>query len=436
MLVSSAGQQIYESLASRQLHVRPRAMRILILHMRYAPDATGTGPLVTDLAQDLAGEGHEVCVVTSIPHYGRARVADGYRRGWLDRQRESGVDVWRTWSPAPAPDSRVGRALDYLVYFFLSTVAGWMSGRADVILCVAPPITVAVSGWILSRMRHVPMVFNVQDIWPDGLIQMGRLRSRPVIALFRGLERFAYRAADRITVVSEGMWEALVGRGVPEAKIEVISNWVDLASFPKVPRSQSLAAEMGLEDKFVVLFAGNLGYAACLDSIVAAALLLSDQPRIAFLLVGEGSARGEAEHQASEAHLPNLTFVTTQPKARLAHVYASADIGLVTLRRGMGRLSVPSKAYAIMAARRPILAAVPEDSEIRRLVEQAQCGQSIEPEDPEALAEAIRKLAQAEGRLRDWGDHAAAFVASNFTRELGTRRYERLLSDVAAGDRP
>lgn len=411
-------------------------MRILILHMRYSPDATGTGPLVTELAQDLAGMGHAVCVVTSVPHYGRARVADGYRRGWLDRRRESGVDVWRTWSPAPAPDSRAGRALDYLVYFLLSTAAGWMSGRADVVLCVAPPITVAVSGWIVGRLRRARLVFNVQDIWPDGLIQMGRLRSRLAIVLFRGLERFAYRAADRITVVSEGMREALVSRGVPEAKIEVISNWVDLASFPKVPRSSSLAAELGLAGKFVILFAGNMGYAACLESIVAAALLLTGEPEIAFLLVGEGSARSEAERQASELHLPNLTFVTTQPKARLAHVYASADVGLVTLRKGMGRLSVPSKAYAIMAARRPILAAVPEDSEIRRLVEQAHCGQSIQPEDPEALAEAIRKLARAGEQLRDWGDHAAAFVASNFTRELGARRYVRLLTDVAGGDRP
>jgi colanic acid biosynthesis glycosyl transferase WcaI len=408
-------------------------MRVLILHMRYAPDATGTGPLVTDLAQDLAGKGHAVCVVTSAPHYGRTAIAEGYRGGWLNRRRESGVDVWRTWSPAPPPGSLVGRAVDYSVYFLLSTLAGWLSGKADVILCVAPPISVAVSGWLVSRLRRTPFIFNVQDIWPDGLIEMGRLRNRAAIAVFRWLERFSYRAADRVSVVSEGMGRALLERGVPGTKLAVIPNWVDLDSFPGVDRGQSLAAELGLADKFVVLFAGNLGYAACLETIVGAAERLADQPHIAFLLVGEGSARAEAERRVAEAHLSNVTFLTTQPKERLAQVYASADVGLVTLRKGMGRVSVPSKGYAIMAAGRPILAAVPSDSEICRLVEAAGCGLAIDPEDPPALASAILDLSAKPEELRRWGEHALRHVAANFDRPRLTQRYERLLADVAEG---
>jgi colanic acid biosynthesis glycosyl transferase WcaI len=402
-------------------------MRVLIIHMRYSPDATGTGPLVTELAEDLASQGDDVRVITSAPHYGRTAVAKGYRSGWVQKRRERDVEVWRTWSFAPRPGSVLGRGLDYGVYLLLSTIAGIVGGKPDVILCVAPPITVALTGWLVSRVKRTPLVLNAQDIWPDGLVQMGRLRNRWGIRAFRWLERFSYKAAHALVVVSEGMRDNLVGKQVPSAKVSVIPNWVDPETVGPLPKEHSMAPDLGIEDRFVVLFAGNLGYAACLETIIGAASRLKENSRILFLLVGEGSAKADAERIAGEAGLSNVRFVTTQPKSHIGRVYATGDLCLVTLRDGMGRLSMPSKTYTIMAAGRPILAAVPEGSEVREVVDQARCGRSIPPENPDAMAGAVLDLEGDREQLKQWGRNAAAFVGSHYTRQTCTGAYARLL---------
>ena len=409
-------------------------MRILILHMRYAPDATGTGPLVTELAEDLVHSGHKVLVVASVPHYGRQSIVPGYRKGLVSKSLESGVEIWRTWAFAPAEGNLLGRSLDYLFYLILSTLAGWFSGRHDVILCVSPPVTVTLSAWLIGRVRRIPVVFNAQDIWPDGLIAMGRLRNRFMIRLFRWVEDLAYRTALKIIVVSDGMKENLLGKGVLESKVAVIPNWVDPIAIHPLPASDSLRAGLGLMDHFIVLLAGNLGYASCLETVVEAATLLRDEPKIVFLLVGEGSAKSRAVEQAQRSEAANLHFLTTQDRARLSQVYATGDVSLVTLRSSMGKVSVPSKTYSIMASARPVLAAVPADSEIHGLIEEAKCGVWVEPENPEALAEAIRKMRADPDRLTVWGRNGLKQVSEKYTRAVCTQAYATQLKQLSVGE--
>jgi len=409
-------------------------MRVLILHMRYAPDLTGTGPLVTELATDLAARGEDVAVVASVPHYGRRDVPTEYRGGLLHDRIEDGVRVIRTMGWTRGPGTVVGRGADYILYTVLSIVAGLRLPRPDVILCVAPPITVGLTGWLLRR--GAPLVLNAQDIWPDGLISMGRLRSPSMIRVFQSFERWLYRRCRSISVLSEGMKANLTAKGVPPEKVVVIPNWVDLQAWTLMPRANSFRTELGLENRFVVLFAGNLGYAAALETVLEAAALLRSQPAIRFLFVGEGSAKKDLASRAGELGLENVQFVTTQPASRLPEVYGVADLSLVTLRKGMGRVSVPSKAYSIMASGRAMLASVPGDSEVRRLVEDAGCGMWVPPQDAPGMARAILELRGDADRLQALGSNGRRWVEDRHARERSVSKYHQWLVEAASQPSP
>lgn len=409
-------------------------MRILILHMRYAPDLTGTGPLVTELATDLAARGEDVAVVASVPHYGRADVPTEYRGGLFHDRIEDGVRVIRTMGWTRGLDSVVGRGADYVLYTALSLAAGFRLPRPDVVLCVAPPITVGLSGWLVRR--GAPLVLNAQDIWPDGLVSMGRLRSTWMIGLFQAFERWLYRRCRSISVLSEGMKARLMAKGVPANKVVVIPNWIDIDAWTPAPKANSFRAELGLENRFVVLFAGNLGYAAGLETVLEAAVLLRTEPAITFLVVGEGSAKKELTRRAAELGLDNVRFATTQPASRVPEVYGAADLSLVTLRKGMGQVSVPSKAYSIMASGRAILASVPEDSEIELLVKEAGCGVWVPPEDAAAMVRAIRELRGDKALLESFGAKGRRWVEDRHARSDAVSKYHQWLAEAAGQPSP
>ncbi len=405
-------------------------MKVLILHMRFDPDLTGTGPLVTDLATDLVELGDEVTVVTSMPHYGRHEIAPEYRGRLLHRSNFNGVDLWRTFVYIPPSSSGFQRSINYLSYTFMSVVGGLMAKKPDVILCVNPPITVGFSGWLLSLARRAPMVFNVQDVWPDCLVIIDQLRSPLLTSVFKRLEKLIYRVSACVTVLSEGMKENLTRKGVPDGKIAVIPNWANIEAIRPVDRENSFREGCGLNGHFVVMFAGNLGFIAVLDQVLEAARLLEDEDHIQFLIVGEGNAKPGLVSRADELRLKNVRFLPTQPKEVLPEMLGAADLSLVTLNRHLGQLNVPSKTYSIMASARPVLASVPENSEIARLVRVSGCGLDVPPEDPRLLAQAIRSLSRQPEKLRLFGANGRRYVAEHLNRRSLTAQYHKLLNQI------
>lgn len=405
-------------------------MKMLILHMRYRPDATGTGPLITDLALDLVDQGDEVTVICSAPHYGRESVPEAYRRGLIHFALEDGVRVYRTMAIAGKHGSTLTRAVNYLLYLVLSTLVALRIDRQEAVLAVSPPITVGITGLVAARRMRIPMILGLQDIWPDGLIAMRRLNNKLMIRLLHRYERFLYRNSDAIIVLSGGMKRMLLDRDVPEEKVHVIPNWIDLDVVFPTEKNNPFRERFDFQDKFVVLFAGNLGYAAALEFVLHAAERLKDVPSIRFLLVGEGSVKSELIRLTEEYHLPNVIFETTQPVDQISNVYGSADLSLVTLRSNMGSISVPSKTFSIMASERPVLASVPKDSEVWSLVTETDCGSCVSPEDPSALAAKIIDLQNQPEQLKQWGKNGRNFVADHFSRRQLTVKYRELLKEV------
>ena len=276
------------------------------------------------------------------------------------------------------------------------------------------------------------MVFNVQDIWPDCLQIIGQIRNRALIQTFSYLEKLTYKVSSKVVVLSEGMKRNLLQKGVSDEKIIIIPNWVDTNHIYPVPQDNCFSAGYGLIGRFVVLFSGNLGFNAVLDTILEAAKHLDNEPQIIFLIVGEGNAKPGLIEKSKVLGLRNVRFLPTQTKELLPEMLGAANISLITLHRQLGALNVPSKVYAIMASARPVLAAVPKDSEIARLVETSKSGIWVPPEEPRALAQAIKTLSKQPDLLRKYGANGRNCVVAHYDRHKITQKYHELLEEVVS----
>ncbi len=271
---------------------------------------------MASLAEELAEQGHDVRVVTSMPHYSTNAVWKEYQGKFWLRERQGKIPVHRVWSYVPKDkDKLVPRFFSYLSFTLLSALAGLLMPRPDVIITPSPspPLTNGVSAYLLGKLRGVPFVSNIQDIYPDVAIRMGVLKSPAVIAGYRKLEQFVYTHSSAITVISEGFRSNLSAKGVPVDKITVIPNFIDADFVSPHPRRNQFSEEQGWDDKFVALFAGNVGMSQGLDAVLDAAALLQDIPDLLFAIVGNGASKPSLMAQAEKMGLQNVQFLPYQP---------------------------------------------------------------------------------------------------------------------------
>lgn len=407
-------------------------MRIMLLSTYYMPDPAANGVLMSYLAEDLAAMGHQVTVVTTFPHYGSGQIQPRHRGKLLQRDRQGPVDVYRLYAYASRRKDRVsGRLLNYATFNALCTVVGSLVGKQDVVLTPSPPLTNGLVADLIGRLRRIPFVYNVQDIYPDVAIRLGVLSDPRAIAFFRRMERYVYRRAAALAVISEGFRRNLLSKGVPPEKVSVIPNFTDTAFVRPLPRHNGFSSQQGLDHAFVILFAGNMGFSQGLETVLEAADRLRDQRDMLFLFVGNGAAKPRLIGCAQELGLENVRFLPFQPYSMLPEMYAASDVGLVPLRQGFAAESVPSKVYTIAAAARPLIAAVDRDSDTHHLVREARCGLQVEPESAQALAEAILAL-YADQELRETlGRNGRRYVEAHHSREAIARQYAQLLQEVA-----
>ena len=411
------------------------AMRLQVLCPHYAPDTAPTGVVMTAIAEGLIDDGHELHIVTALPWYRDHAIEPGWEGKLVRRQSEPWGSVTRV-TPFPS-DKRnlLARGAAFVGFTGLSgIVALRRRSHVDGVLAMSPPLTLGLSGWVVARVRRAPFVFNVQDIFPDVAIDLGAITNRPLIAVARWLERFIYRRADAVTVLSEDLRvnvaTKLKGRGVD--KVRVIPNFVDTERVSPQVSGQAYRRENGLGDRTVVMYAGNVGNSQSLELLIEAARRLVDRRDVAFVVNGGGVARQRLE--AESADLPNLHFVDYQPVERVPEVLAAGDVHVVPLKAGLARSSVPSKLYSILAAGRPVLASVDPGTEVALTVERAQAGIAVVPDDADAFVAALVSLLDdpaartrmgAAGRswVEGWATPAA--VAASYAElfdELGTRR--------------
>ncbi|HEY3141376.1 MAG TPA: glycosyltransferase family 4 protein [Acidimicrobiales bacterium] len=414
-------------------------MRLLVICPHYAPDVAPTGEVMTSIGTELVRRGHELHVVTALPWYEHHRVEPEWRGRPVRHEEVPWGQVTRV-HPFPTDKRNIpARALAFAGFTVLASVmsvAGKRRFRPDGVLAMSPPLTLGVAGWMAARRWRVPYVFNIQDVFPDVAVELGAIRNPAVIKAASWLERWSYRRADAVTVLSDDLHDNLVAKLAgrvpdPEDRVRVIPNFVDTDRIrPRDPATSVYRREQGLEGRKVVMYAGNVGLSQSLDLMLAAARALQDRPDVVFVINGGGSARAALERQAEG--LRNLRFVDFQPKERLPDVLAAADIHVVPLKRGLARSSVPSKTYSILAAGRPMVASVDEGTEVARVVERAGAGLAVPPEDPDAFVAAITKLVDSPEMAAQMGRSGRALVERWASPAAVALQYELLFEELQA----
>jgi colanic acid biosynthesis glycosyl transferase WcaI len=406
-------------------------MKILVVSLYYEPDqCQGNGPIVRALCEDWAAAGHEVTVVSSFPHYNCDAVWPEYQGKLWQRDRLGSVNILRSYIHVSARKTGLARVLNYLSFNLSSTLAGLTVAQPDVIFVMSPPLTIGLTAYVLGKLKGIPYCYNVQDIWPEAAVRLGMLKGKRTIRFWERVEQFIYRHAQRIFAISDEFRENLEGKGVPAVKIEVIPNFVDTEFIRPLARQNGFSSRHKLNDKFVVLYAGNVGLSQGLEVVLDAAELLRAEPEVLFQIVGAGSSKAELMAEAGRRQLSNVRFLPLQAEAEVPELYASCDVALIPLRRGLAQNSVPCKTYSIMSSARPYIASVDEDSNVWKLTEHAGCGVCVPPEDAQALAQAVLELRADRKRRQLMGLNGREFVEWHFARDVVTQRYRHALEDL------
>ena len=411
-------------------------MRLLVLCPHFEPDLhAATGEVMTKLVEGLAKRGHQISVVTSLPWYRSHDVEPEWRgRPWRVERTAWGRIV-RVW-PFPTDKSNIAaRALGFGGFTALVAGAALCVGRHDVVLAMSPPIFLGDAAWLAARRWRIPMVFNVQDIFPDVAVELGALTNRRVIDLARRHERSLYRRADAVTVLSEDQAANVRAKLAPapassdarpqgsDRKIVIIHNVVDLDRIRLVERENHYRRQHGLTGKTVVMYAGNVGLSQSFDLVRAAAERWADRPEVHFVINGEGAARPGVDAWART--MDNVTVADFVARDQVGELLGAADVQLILLKTGLARSSTPSKLYASLASGRAILASIDEGSEVATVVTRAGAGLTVPPEDEPAFLAGLGSLLADRDRLDQMGQRGRAYVEQWMTPEHQAGRYER-----------
>lgn len=416
----------------RRLNAGRRKLRILFLAQCYRPEEVSAPVLISELATDLVRRGHEVTVVTGAPSYPHGRVYPGYRNQIYGVEWLEGVRVVRVWSYISPEKSFWPRILHYGTYSATAFYGGLFSGKPDVLVSYTPPLPLGIAAWTLSRLWGIPWALEVEDLYPDAAVAIGALKSKRIIAFFSAMERFIYKRASRIILISESFRRNLLAKGVPDEKLAVIPVWADPDMVYPMPKENAFRARHGLDGKFVVMYAGNIGLTSCLEDVLAAAGLLRNESEVRFVIVGEGVKKDDLRATAREQGLENVLFLPFEPREAFAEMMAAADVNLVTLNPSSSQTSLPSKTFNIMASARPIVAVTPPGSEIAQLVKSGNCGINVPTGQPKLLAQAILEIKNQPDKLREMGNNGRSQMENRFSRARCVGQTEQLLLSLRA----
>ncbi|MFP5486762.1 MAG: glycosyltransferase family 4 protein [Acidimicrobiia bacterium] len=404
-------------------------MRVVVLCPHFEPDTAPTGTVMTRIVEELARRGHELHVVTSLPWYREHRIEPGWEGRWARTEATAWGSVTRV-HPFPGGDKRnlVRRAFGFVGFSTLALVGGLRAGRRpDVVLAMSPPLTLGPTGWLVGALRRAPLVFNIQDVFPDAAVRTGAISNRRVIAVAAWLERWSYHRSAAVTVLSDDLAANVRSKVAPRHRdaIHVIPNFVDTERIRPADRMTGYRRELGIGDEPVVLYAGNVGFSQSLDLVVEAARRCPD---ITFVVNGDGAARADLERDA--AGLANVRFVGYQPVERLGEVLATGDVHVVPLRTGLGDVSVPSKTYSSLASGRPVVASIDPGTEIPRLLDAAGAGVAVPPDDPDAFTQAVRDLVDDPRHRDSLGANGRQWVVDHASPGAVGDAYDRLLRSL------
>ena len=397
-------------------------MKLLFINRCFWPDAEATGQLLGELTEDLSGDS-DVTVVAGPCDSGLIG-----RRSLLRTEARRRVSIVRTWGTRLPKSNLLGRFINLGTYYVLAAVASLKLGRPDIVVVETDPPLLGLLGALLKIRWGSRFVYYCQDLYPDIAEATGGVRSRALLWLLDRANRIAYAKADAIVVLGQDMRRRVLDKGVAAERIIVIPNWIDCK---KVASSGSNPARSRFGDKFVVMYAGNLGLSQQLEIVVAAAEKLRADERILFVLVGDGARKQWLQNEVRRMGLGNLEILPQQPRETIGELLTAADLHLVPLLAGAAGCMVPSKVYGILAAGRPFVAMMEDFADVARLASEHRVGFVTPPGDVDGLVAAIQNALHNPVQLKEMGRRARRLAEEQFERRIVTRRFAQLLEEVA-----
>ncbi|HYU45586.1 MAG TPA: glycosyltransferase family 4 protein [Terriglobales bacterium] len=410
-------------------------MKILYVSQYFPPEMGAPAARAAELSRHWARMGHDVTVLTGFPNHPTGLVPEEWRsrlRGILYKENVDGVRVVRTWL-WPLPNRKTHeRIRNYASFFVSSSISGLDLEKPDVVIATSPQLLVALSGWWLAWWKRVPFVFEVRDLWPESLAAVGAGREGSLLHRTLGvIAGFLYRRANHIVVVTPAFKDHLMRHWrAPETKISIVENGVETDLFRVHPAASEVRRELHLENRFLICYIGTMGMAHGLERLITAAQRLQTAlPAATFLLIGEGAEKQRISDLAAARGLANIQFLDQQPRERIPVHISAADVGLVLLKKTeLFKTVIPTKLLEYMACQRPVIVAV--DGQARQVVEAAGAGVFVEPEDSDALVQAILNLAADPGRRQRMGISGRNYIVSQLSRERTAQKYLKVLGKV------
>jgi colanic acid biosynthesis glycosyl transferase WcaI len=410
-------------------------MRVVFFNRSFYPEITATGQLLTELAQDLAKDYACQVSVVAGPSLNVQDVKCPPRQtlSFVSRESLDGIEILRARGTRLPKNLFLGRFLNYLSYSFFACLAGLRIPAPDVVVGLTDPPIIGLAALLAARRSGAKFVFLSQDIFPEGARLLEDFQNEAVNRLLDRINRFIIVRADRVVALGETMRERLVTeKGADPQRISVIHNWADCSAITPGQKRNSFALAHGLSEAFVVMHSGNVGLSQSLDTLLDAAERLRHCPDLVVAVVGDGAKRAALEARARSQGLSKVQFFPYQPKEGLSDSFASADVFVISLKRGLAGYMVPSKLYGILAAGRPCVAAVEEACEVASIIRKYDCGLLAEPGNPDDLARKILTLYHDRDLAARLGTNARQ-AALAFDRPLQVRAYYDLFQELVGG---
>lgn len=405
-------------------------MRLLILSIQYAPEFTSNAIVITGLAQQLAARGHQVTVLAGTPHYQLPRIPPGYSWRPFRREMLAGVKVIRCWA-FPKSAGKIAKLMNYGSFTLTSLTAGLFADRHDAMMVVSPPFWLGFNALILRALRRYPVIYNAQDLFPDAYLASQEVKPGWLTRAMSWLMNRIYKGADRITVITESFAEAIAARGIDRGKMVTIPNFVDTSAVTPLPYANSFRLRQGLAERFVVMYAGNIGYTHGTEILVEAAAKLAAIHDLRFLVIGGGSKQADLASLARERGLANMLFLPTQPAEVLSEMLATADVFVITSKPGVGSTSFPGRIYNSLLAARPVVASMDENSDLAEVLRRSGAGIVTAPGNVEAFCDALTTLYHDAALRQRLGSSGAEFMARCYSPQAVVEQYETLLKGLA-----
>jgi glycosyltransferase involved in cell wall biosynthesis len=402
-------------------------MHILLIHQAFAALDEPGGTRHHELARSLVQRGHQVSIIASPISYLTGANRSDQQAFIVRSELEPGIHLLRCNTYHALHRSFIHRVFSFFGFMASAFIAGLEVRKVELVWGTSPPIFQGFTAWLLARLKRVPFLFEVRDLWPEFAIAVGVLTNRPLIRLSEWLERFLYRHAERVIINSPGFEAHVRQRGA--IRVELVPNGADPSMFDPADKGETFRRRHHLSDKYVVLYAGAHGMSNNLGVLLESARLLADQPRIQVVFLGDGKEKASLQAQAAALELTNVSFIASVPKEDMTGAMAAAHACVAILKPVQAfKTTYPNKVFDYMCAGRPVVLAI--DGVIREVVEAAHCGIFTPPGDPQALAQAIRALAGDPQRSREMGLNGRRYVEANFNRPLLAEKLARIMEDM------